>query len=80
MLDRETGSEKGIGNRVKTAFVNHVALRTANRAGKSGMLKAGVVDHTRQPEEKFLPFVWLAIRSGMFDLLGRGPYVKTPGK
>jgi hypothetical protein len=78
VLDRQTASEDGVLNRLKSAFVNHVALRTSNPADRSGSVKVGVVDYTRSPNEKFMRFAWLAIRSGMLDLLGLTPYVKAP--
>ncbi len=78
VLDRATGEDEGVASWLKTAFVNHVALRASNPDVKSGKVKVGAIDHTRTPEEKFLPFVWRAIRSGMFDILGLNPYVKAP--
>jgi hypothetical protein len=78
VVDRETGNDAGVLNRLKTAFVNHIALRTSNPAEKSGALKIGAVDYTHKPEDRFLPFLWLGIRSGMLDVLGLSPYVRAP--
>lgn len=76
VLDRQTGEDSGVLNWLKTAFANNIALRTSN-PHRSGETKVGLVDYTRKPADRFLPFVWLGIRSGMFDVLGLAPYFRN---
>jgi hypothetical protein len=70
VVDGETGSEKSVTNRVATVLTNQFKVRKENTPDKAGALKAGKVDYARQPEETFLQFAWLAVRSGVLDLIG----------
>ncbi|MFO1499579.1 MAG: hypothetical protein U1G07_14510 [Verrucomicrobiota bacterium] len=78
LLDRKTGSEEGVANRVKTFVADKLILRTSNMPEPGATLKSGRVDYIRQPNDKFMRFLWLGIRSGMFDLLGIKPFVGPP--
>ena len=69
VVDRDTGSEKGVTNRVATILTNQLKVRNENTPDKSGALKAGKVDYARKPEETFLQFAWLALRTGVLDLI-----------
>ena len=69
IVDLDTGSERGVANRVATMLTNHLKLRAENKPDKTGALKAGRVDYTRKPEETFLQFAWLALRTGVLDLV-----------
>lgn len=70
VVDRDTGSERGVANRVATILTNHLKVRNENTPDKAGVLKAGKVDYARKPEETFLQFAWLALRTGVLDLIG----------
>ena len=76
-LDRETKSEKGALNRLKSMVADHLIVRTSNMPHKTASLKAGQIDYTRRPDESFLHFLWFAVRSGMLDLLGLSDFVKA---
>ncbi len=69
VVDRDTGSGKGITDRVATILTNHLRVRNENTPDKAGALKAGEVDYARKPEETFLQFAWLALRTGVLDLI-----------
>ena len=69
VVDGDTGSERGVINRVATVLANELKVRDENTPDKAGALKAGKVDYARKPEETFLQFAWLALRSGVLDLI-----------
>jgi len=69
VVDPDTGSEGSVANRAATVLANYLKVRRENPPDKAGALKAGKVDYARKPEENFLQFAWLAIRSGVFDLV-----------
>ena len=69
VVDRDTGSERGVTNRVATILTNQLKVRNENTPDKAGALKAGKVDYARKPEETFLQFAWLALRTGVLDLI-----------
>jgi hypothetical protein len=68
VLNKQTGSEKGLGNRF-VSFLENVKTRTANAPDALGAMKEGKVDYTRRPDDEFQQFVWFALRSGVLDLL-----------
>ena len=67
VLDKETGSEKGLVNRVASFFTNVLKIRTANTPDAAGLLPEGVVNYRRQPDDEFQQFVWFALRTGVLD-------------
>ena len=54
VLGRETGSEKGVTNRVATLLANQIKVRHENKPDKAGAMKEGKIDYARLPEETFL--------------------------
>ena len=69
VVDGDTGSESGVTNRVATILTNQLKVRNENTPDKAGVVKAGKVDYVRKPEETFLQFAWLALRTGVLDLI-----------
>jgi Domain of Unknown Function (DUF748) len=69
VLDRQTGSEKGLDNRVASFLANALVFRHSNAPDASGVIKEGKVNFTRGPEHTFLQFVWFALRSGVLDVI-----------
>ncbi len=69
VVDLDTGSERGVANRVATILTNQLKVRNENTPDQAGALKAGKVDYARKPEETFLQFAWLALRTGVLDLI-----------
>lgn len=69
VVDKDTGSDGAITDRVATVLTNHLKVKDENTPDKAGVSKEGKVDYTRKPEETFLQFAWMAIRSGVLDLI-----------
>ncbi len=67
-VDPQTGTEKGLGNRVTSCLAN-LKIRSANVPDTSGSMKEGEVKYTRRPQDEFLQFVWFALRSGVMDVI-----------
>lgn len=69
VVNGDTGSKKGVVNRVETVLVETLKVRNENEPNKVGVLKAGKVDYVRKPEDSFMQFAWFAIRAGVLDLI-----------
>jgi hypothetical protein len=69
VLNKQTGSEKGLGNRVVSFFENAFRIRSSNAPDASGAMKEGKVNYTRKPDDEFLQFAWFALRSGVLDVI-----------
>jgi hypothetical protein len=69
VLDQQTGSEKGLGNRVSSFLANLLKIRNSNAPDAWGSMKEGKVNYTRGPQEEFLEFAWFALRSGVLDVI-----------
>jgi hypothetical protein len=71
VLDKQTGNEKGLANRVASFFANALKFRKANTPEGSGSSKEGEVNYTRRPDDEFLQFVWFALRTGVLDVISQ---------
>jgi hypothetical protein len=69
ILDKQTGTEKGLDNRIASFSANLFKIRNANAPNASGLMKEGQVNYTRGPKEEFLKFAWFALRSGVLDVI-----------
>lgn len=69
VLDKESGSEKGLTDRVASLFANVVKIRDGNAAEGSGSSKEGEVNYMRRPDDEFQQFVWFALRTGVLDII-----------
>jgi len=67
-LDQATG-DRGLGERLKTLFLNNIALDSNNRPD-GDTLHAVSIDHTHKEGHSFFKFLWLSVRSGLFSLIG----------
>lgn len=70
ILNKETGSEKGIFNRIISFFGKVFVIRGTNMPDEKGSMKIGEIKYTRNPQDYFLQFVWFALRSGVADVVG----------
>ncbi len=70
MQDEQTGSEKGILNRLTSLVANNMKIRTDNMPDESGAMKIGVVSYSRKPDDTFFQFLWFSVRSGLKDVVG----------
>jgi hypothetical protein len=68
LLDKHTGSAKGLGNRF-FSFHENAKIRNANAPDGSGAMKEGKVNYTRKPDDEFQQFVWFALRTGVLDII-----------
>jgi len=70
VLDKRTGTEKGLRNRLATWFANGFKIRKSNPDAK-GASKDGKVDYRRKPEDTFFQVAWFSLRSGVLDVIDR---------
>lgn len=75
LLDKVTGSEKGIFNRILSFFGKVFVIRGSNIPDKVGTMKLGEIKYTRNPEDYFLQYAWFALRNGVADVVGFPPTV-----
>jgi hypothetical protein len=71
ILDKQNGTEKGFDNRIASFLMNLLKIRSSNVRNKSGSMKVGKVEYTRRPGDTFLRFVWIALRSGVLDVISQ---------
>jgi hypothetical protein len=71
VLDKQTGNEKGLANRVASFFANVLKFRKANTPEGSGSHKEGEVNYTRRPDDEFQQFAWFALRTGVLDVISQ---------
>jgi hypothetical protein len=69
-INEETGSESGLGDAITSFMASTFKIRRTNVPDETGAIKVGEVDYTRKREESFLEFTWLALRSGLGDVVG----------
>jgi hypothetical protein len=71
VLDKQSGTEKGLDNRVATFLMNELKFRNSNAPDASGSMKEGVVNYTRRPDDEFQQFAWFALRTGVMDVISQ---------
>jgi hypothetical protein len=69
-INRRTGSERGVVNRITSFITNDMKIRGTNMPDKSGSMKIGEVNYTRKRDDTFLQLVWFSLRSGVGDVVG----------
>ncbi|MDR3667009.1 MAG: hypothetical protein P4L35_09215 [Ignavibacteriaceae bacterium] len=69
-INKETGSEKGILNRITSLFDKLFIVRGSNLPDKQGSIKIGQIIYKRDPEDYFFQFIWFAVRNGVADIVG----------
>jgi hypothetical protein len=69
VLDQQTDTEKGLGNRVASFLANVLKIRNSNALDAAGSMREGEVEYTRKPDDEFLQFAWFALRSGVLDVI-----------
>jgi len=69
-LDKNTGSEKGIINRISSFMTKTFILKANNMPDKSGSIRVGVIKYRRKPDDTFFQFVWFALRGGILNVIG----------
>jgi len=66
-INKNTGSEKGFSDGIKSFIANNFKIRRNNVPGS---MKIGAVKYTRQPDDPFIQFEWFALRTGVRNVLG----------
>lgn len=69
VLDKKTGTEKGLDNRVASFLVNTFKIKNSKVREVSSATGEGKVNYARRPEDEFMQFVWFALRSGVLDVI-----------
>jgi hypothetical protein len=69
-LDKSTGSEKGVFNRISSFISKTFFLKANNMPDKSGSIRIGVIKYRRKPDDTFFQFVWFALRGGILNVIG----------
>jgi len=69
-VNKQTGSEKGYVDGLVSYMTNNYRIRGTNVSDKSGSIKIGQVKYTRKRDQYFFEFIWLALRSGVADVVG----------
>ena len=70
ILNKETGSEKGIFYRLISLFGKVFVIRGTNMPDEKGLMKIGEIKYTRNPIDYFLQYVWFALRGSIADVVG----------
>jgi hypothetical protein len=73
VINKETGSEKGIINRISSFFGKIFVIRGTNMPDDKGTMKIGETKYTRNPDDYFFQFIWFALRNGVADIVGFPP-------
>ncbi|MCK9209349.1 MAG: hypothetical protein M0P61_00800 [Ignavibacteriaceae bacterium] len=73
ILNKNTGSENGIFDRISSLISKVFIIRGTNMPDKKGLMKIGEIKYTRKPDESFTQFVWFALRSGVGNVVGFTP-------
>lgn len=66
-INKKTGSEKGIIDRITSFIGNKFTIRQNN---VEGSLKIGQINYTRVPDDPFFQYLWFPIRVGVRDVIG----------
>ena len=69
VLDKKTGSDKGIIKQAASLIMNQLKIRSENIAGNRIAYKMSKVEYTRQSTNSFIQFLWFSLRSGVLDVL-----------
>jgi hypothetical protein len=66
-INKQTGSEKGLSDRITSFIGNTFTIRKNNVAGS---MKIGQINYTRVRDDPFFQYVWFALRVGVRDVIG----------
>ena len=66
VINKTTGSEKGIMDRITSFIGNKFTIRQNN---VEGSMKIGRINYTRVPDDPFFQYVWFALRTGVRDFI-----------
>lgn len=73
ILNKKTGSEKGIIDRISSLLSKIFVIRENNMPDEKGSIKIGKTNYIRHPDDYFFQFIWFALRNGVADVVGFPP-------
>lgn len=68
VLDKKTGTEKGLRNRAATFLANLFSIQASS---PPGAMKEGKVVYRRRRNDNFIQVLWFSLRSGVLDAIHR---------
>lgn len=68
-INEKTGSERGLFDRLSTLIGKLFVVRGSNKREKGIVNKIGEIDYMRNPDDSFTRFAWLALRTGVCDVV-----------
>jgi hypothetical protein len=68
VLDQQTGTEKGLDNRIASFIANTLTIQPSSAPNK---MKEGKVNYRRGPNDTFMQVVWFSLRSGVLKVIHR---------
>jgi len=70
VLNKNTGSENGIFDRISSIFSKVFIIRGSNIPDEDGLMKIGEIKYARKPTDYYFNFLWFALRNGIADVIG----------
>jgi hypothetical protein len=69
IVNKRTGSSRGIINTIGSVIINQLKLRNENGVDTSVLRKNGRIDYVRKPRNTFVQVLWFSLRTGLLDIL-----------
>lgn len=73
MINKETGSDMGVFNRMVSLFGKVFVIRENNKPDEKGLIEIGEIKYTRNPDNHFIQYLWFALRNGIAVVVGFPP-------
>ena len=70
VLDKKTGSENGIFNRLSSLIGKLFVIHGSNLPDKGRTMNVGIIKYSRNQDNNFTQFLWFGLRSGVGDIVG----------
>lgn len=69
-INKNTGSENGIFDRITSIFGKIFVIRGSNMPDENGEMKIGEIKYIRKPQDYFFQYAWFALRGAIADVVG----------
>jgi hypothetical protein len=73
LINKETGSDKGLFNQVASFFGKVFVVRSKNLPDEKGLIEIGEIKYTRHPDDYFIQYLWFSLRNGIAVVVGFPP-------
>jgi len=70
ILNKDTGSEKGIFDKIASFFGKIFVIRGNNIPNEKGEMKMGEIKYSRKTTDYFTQYLWFSLRGGIADVAG----------